>query len=199
MLGPPASPVAVVILHSLRSLVQASPATAATLHPCKIKVMVMATWELLSNSAAKDLLKAMLIESTGPALDRVLLFSAAAATANRPAGLLNGIPPFPSTGNLTNDLIAVLAAIAPVAGNGQIAIVASPDRATAVNLLPMALPHPILVSASLPSGTLIALAVNALVSAVEGAPRIEAAAWAAVHAEEVPATDIGAGRRSASS
>ena len=134
----------------------------------------------------------MLIESTGPALDRAL-FSAAAATADRPAGLLNGTPPIPTTGNLTNDLIMLLAAIAPVSGNGQIAIVASPDRAAAINLLPRALPYPILTSASLPSATVIAVALNALVSAVEGAPRIEAAAQAAVHAETVPATDIGSG------
>jgi len=51
-------------------VVQASPVTAATLRPCNIKVMVMATWELLSNPSAEDLLRAMLIESTAPALDR---------------------------------------------------------------------------------------------------------------------------------
>src|SRR5262249_49023089 len=33
--------------------VQASPVTAATLRPCNIKVMVMATWELLSNPSAE--------------------------------------------------------------------------------------------------------------------------------------------------
>ena len=40
---------------------------------------------------------------------------------------------------------------------------------------------------------MIAVALNALVSAAEGSPRIEAATWAAVHAETVPATDIGSG------
>jgi hypothetical protein len=37
----------------------------------------------------------------------------------------------------------------------------------------------------------IAIALGALVSAVEGAPRIEASSQAVVHAEEVPATNIG--------
>jgi hypothetical protein len=78
--------------------------TVATLHPCRIKIMLMATWELLSNPSAEDLLRAMLIESTGPALDRAL-FSQLAATAERPAGLLFGIAPLASTGNLTNDLM----------------------------------------------------------------------------------------------
>ena len=82
----------------------------------------MATWELLSNPSAEDLLRAMLVEGTGPTLDRALFVAAPAApaAADRPAGLLNGIAPLPSTGNLTNDLIMLLAAVAPVAGNSRL-------------------------------------------------------------------------------
>jgi hypothetical protein len=133
----------------------------------------------------------MLIESKGPALHRVLFSAATAVPPERPAGLLFGIAPIPSTCNLTDDLIAILSRTAVVAGNSQIAVVAAPDAAVAINLLPRALPHPILVSASLASGTLIAVALNALVSAAEGAPRIDASTQALVHAETVPATNIG--------
>jgi hypothetical protein len=106
-------------------------------------------------------------------------------------GLLNGIAPIPSTGKLTDDLIAVRSRIAPVSGIGQIALVAAPDKAASINLLPRELPHPVLTSASLPSGTVIAIALNAVVSATEGAPRIGASTQAVVHAQAAPATDIG--------
>jgi hypothetical protein len=85
-----------------------------------------------SSGGAEDLLRTMMIESVGPALDRAL-FSTAAAAPERPAGLLNGIPPLVSTGNLTNDLIMLLSQIAPVSGNSQIALVAAPDKAIAIN------------------------------------------------------------------
>jgi len=171
---------------------QESPSSAATLSPHAIKVILLATWELLRNPSAEDMLRQMLVESTGPALDAAL-FSTAAATPERSAGLLNGIPPLTSTGNLTNDLIMLLAQIAVVSGNGQIAVVAAPDKAVGINLLPRELPYPVLTSASLPPGTLIAIALNGVVSAVEGAPKVEASTQAVVHMETVPATNIGGG------
>ena len=85
----------------------------------------------------------------------------------------------------------VVSQIAPVSGNSQIAIVASPNRAVAINLLLRELRYPVLASASLPSGTVIAVALNAVASAV--APRIEGSTHAIVHAETQPATDIGGG------
>jgi hypothetical protein len=106
-------------------VVQASPITAATLTPKKIKAIILATSELFANPDAEDLVRSVLIEATGPALDRAV-FSTAAATAERPAGLFNGIPPIPSTGDMIDDLVRLASAVAVVAGNGPIAFVAAP-------------------------------------------------------------------------
>lgn len=40
----------------------------------------------------------------------------------------NGITPLPSSANITNDLISLITAIAPISGNSQIAIVAALPR-----------------------------------------------------------------------
>ena len=79
-------------------------------------------------------------------------------------------------------------AIAPVAGNGQIAWSDSPDAAVGLALrMPSRLDWPVLTSASLAPRTVIAVAVNALVSAVEGAPLIDASAQAEFHRDTAPA------------
>jgi hypothetical protein len=148
------------------------------------------------------MVRQVLIESAGPAVDRVL-FSPNAAGPDRPAGLLNGIAALTPTaaggGNnknqvLVDDLQLIATAVAPVAGNGNIVLVASPDAAVAMVLrLPTSVTWPVLTSASLAARTVIAVAANAVVSAVEGAPRIDANAHAEIHRETVPAeiVDIG--------
>src|SRR5262249_38102790 len=131
--------------------------------------------------------------SVGPAVDRVL-FSANAAATDRPAGLLNGIAaltpaaPGEKAQAIVDDLQALGLAVAGVAGNGAITLVASPDAAGALRLrLPQTVEWPVLTSAALPARTVIAVAANAIVSAVEGAPTIDASTIAEFHRESVPA------------
>jgi len=122
------------------------------------------------------------------------LLSNAPASADHPAGILNGITPLPATGDLIDNLVSVTSAVAQVSGNGGIALVAAPAQAAAINLrLPRAPAYPVLASTSLPSGSIIAVALPALVSAVE-VPRIEASTDALVHEEKnAPAVNIGGG------
>jgi hypothetical protein len=170
---------------------EALPASDATLIRHKLAVIATATSEMLHNPNAEDLIRQMLIEATGPSLDRVLLSNAPASAAH-PAGLLNGIAPLPPAADLIDNLVRVASAVAPVSGNGQIALVAAPAQAAAINLrLPRAPAYPVLVSTSLPSGSIIAVALPALVSAVE-VPRIDASTDAVVHEEKnAPAINIG--------
>ena len=71
--------------------VQMAPTSVGTtLTPHKLAVITSLTGEMMCSSNAETLVRQALIESTGPALDRVL-FSAAPAAADRPPGLLNGI------------------------------------------------------------------------------------------------------------
>src|SRR5262249_19777446 len=153
--------------------------TAATLAPFKLAVITTLSGEMMRSANAEDLIRQALIESTGPAIDKVL-FSASAAGTDRPAGLLNGIAGLTPTASgpakgevLVDDLQKLATAIAPVSGNGNVVLVASPDAAAALVMrLPSSVEWPVLTSASLEARTVIAVAANAVVSAVEGAPQI---------------------------
>jgi hypothetical protein len=70
-------------------VVQATTSAGASLLPHTIKVITSLTGEMLRSGNAEQLVDQVLIDATGPAVDKVL-FSAAAA-ADRPAGLLAGI------------------------------------------------------------------------------------------------------------
>jgi len=176
---------------------QATTSAGVSLVPHKLAVITSLTGEMMRNSNAEALVRTVLVESTGPAIDKVL-FSANPSATDRPAGILNGITaltpagPGEKSSALVDDLQALATAIAPVAGNGNIALIAAPAQAVAIALrLPPEIDWPLLTSASLPAGTVIAVATNALVSAVGGdAPQIDASDEVVVHEETAPAAIV---------
>jgi hypothetical protein len=156
------------------------------------------TGEMIRNSNAETLVRQVLIESVGPTIDKQL-FSANAARAG-PAGLLNGISGLTPTAAgakgeiIVDDIQQLVLAISQVAGNGNLVLIASPDVAAALALrLYNSVAWPILTSASLAPKTIIAVALNAVVSAVEGAPEIAASTQAEFHRDTVPAEIVTAG------
>jgi len=165
-----------------------------TLTPHKLAVVTSLTSEMLRSVNAEALVRLALIESTGAGLDAVL-FDANAGSAVRPPGLLNGITPLTpaaATGAkadaLADDLAALATAIAPVAGNGEIIIVTAPAQAVALVLrLAVTVPYRVFTSAGLTPRTVIVVAANALVSALEGAPIIDAGREAVLHRDTAPA------------
>jgi hypothetical protein len=170
----------------------------ATLTPHKLAAIVSLTGEMVRNSAAEPLVRQVLIESAGPAVDKQM-FSANAAGAG-PAGLLFGIAALTPAASgekaqiIIDDLQTLATAIAPVAGNGQIILIASPDVAVALKLRLYGTDMwPTLTSATLAPKTLIALAANAIVSAVEGAPVIEATQEAEYVRDSVPQEIVNSG------
>jgi hypothetical protein len=160
----------------------ATSSSGVTLAPYKLGVIVTLTSEMLVNPNVETLVRAALVESCGPALDAALLSNTAGTPGLRPPGLLYGIAPLspaasgPSKGEvLVDDLQALATALGPVSGNGQVVLVASPDAAAALRMrLPQAAEWPVLTSASLAARTVIAVASNALVSAIEGPPQVDA-------------------------
>jgi Phage capsid family len=169
--------------------------TGPVLQPYKLAALVALTNELMAMPAAEALIRAALVEAVGPALDAVL-FGTAAATAAQPAGLRAGIagltPAATGAGKdqiIVDDLQALATAVAPVAGNNNIAIIASPDAAVALQLRLLRDEWPILVSSALAARTVIMIALNALVSSVNGPPEIEATSQAAYVPDTAP-TDI---------
>jgi hypothetical protein len=166
-----------------------------TLTPFKLGVITSLTSEMLNSTQVEELVRMVLLDATGPAIDKQL-FSTTAAAADRPAGLLNGIASLtPTTGGgeaaLIGDLKQLASSVAPVAGNSPIVIVGSPDVTAGLRLwLRQAPEWPILTSASLAAKTLIAVAVNAVVSAVEGAPVIDASREAVFHSDTAPSDPV---------
>src|SRR5215831_7732103 len=163
-----------------------------TLTPFKIAALATLTNEMMRSPNAVDMVRQVLVEACGPALDKQL-FSTNAAASDRPAGLRNGIAGLtPASGTSgkdqinVDDLQALATAIAPVAGNSNIVIVASPDAAVALQMRVLREEWPILVSSQLAARTVIMVAVNAVVSAVDGAPQIDASAHAELAPDTIP-------------
>jgi hypothetical protein len=163
----------------------------ATLTPHKLAVITSLTGEMMRNSNAETLVRQVLVESTGPSIDAVI-FSNNAAGAG-PAGLLYNIAPLTPTAPgekaqiIIDDLEKLATAVAPVAGNGEITLIGSPDVAVAMKFRTYGtVLWPVLASASIPSKTVIAVAAKAVVSVVEGAPEITASTEAEFHRETNP-------------
>jgi hypothetical protein len=158
-------------------IVQYATTPGLKLEPHKLALGATLTYEMLNTPSAEDAVRAALTESAAQGLDAVL-FSASAATADQPAGLLNGITATtPSTQTIASeamvaDLATLGGAIGRVAANNLV-IVAAPEQAVSINLRLPQLPYDVLASKALAAGTVIAVATNAIVSAFENVPRIE--------------------------
>jgi len=163
-----------------------------TLTPFKIAALTSLTNEMVRSPNAEDMVRQVLVEACGPALDKVI-FSTNAAASDRPAGLRYGIagltPAASGSGKdqiIVDDLQALATALAPVVGNSNIVIVASPDAAVALQMRVFREQWPILTSAQLPAKTVIMIATNAVVSAVSGSPQVDASSQAAFVRDTVP-------------
>jgi hypothetical protein len=185
-------PVAFVAEGDAKPVLQGTSA-GARLDPHKVAGITVASTELFAQDPTETFMRAMLAQSLGPVLDAAV-FSNAAATPAQPAGLLNGIAPLtedPGTGQKSDAMVADLAklaaAIAPVAGASKIAFVGNLAQITAIvtrgggqnaNIIALA--------AAVPEGTVIAVAVNAVVSAA-GVPEFEISTQATLTMDSAPA------------
>ena len=169
---------------------------ANTLVPKKLAVLTSYTREQSESSNIEGLVKVAIGEATGLALD-AKIFSADAASAAAPAGLLNSVVPITAaTGGGTTAMVSDISALVSALGaNGAGAnpiIVAAVHQATTLKLL--AGPKfdlPILASASLPSGTVIALEPSSFISGFTSPPDFSTSAGSAtVHEEDTNALPI---------
>ena len=135
----------------------------------------------------------VLVDAVAAALD-VALFSNVAADTTRPAGLLNGVTPLTaSTGTgitaMWDDLAALATAVAPL-GGADIVYVTSPGDWVKITFA--AGPQfkiPVYASSGVPAKTVIAIAPNALCSASDPAPRLDASRDAMQHFEDTSPSD----------
>jgi hypothetical protein len=152
------------------------------LTPCKLAVLCSLSGEMVRHSQAEDIVTQVLAESVAPAIDVALLSNTAGTPGLRPPGLMNGIAPLtptPLTGSMTTfeamagDLAALGSAVSPYAGNNQIAFVAAPSQAIAVNLR-LRPRYSVMASNALPAKSVVCVATPALVSVTEAGPQIDA-------------------------
>lgn len=167
--------------------VRALSLTGAALSLRKFATVVPFAREIFEHStpSIEAIVRAVLLESLGLATDAAL-FSNTAGSAIRPAGLLNGISPIAhSTATNADDAMvadvkALVSAVTPIAGNGDVTLVAASDQAVALRLRQRRETYQVLASSALTAGTVIAIAPNGLASAIDPVPRFEVASEAAL-------------------
>jgi Phage capsid family len=168
---------------------------AISLDPHKLATIVALSGEMMRNSNAEAIVRAVLLDNVGPSLDQAMFSNAAAVADVRPPGLLNSLPPLtPAAAGTTkadamvDDIATLATAVAPVSGNGGVVLVAAPAQAVALTMRAPRDFYPVLMSAALPAKRVIAIAARALASAF-GAPAIDASREAAVHMAD-PAAEL---------
>jgi hypothetical protein len=176
--------------------------TGATLNPHKIAPIVVISSELFSQASIEVIMQRMLSEIAAVSLDTAL-FSNAPADATRPAGILNGLTPLTASTNadlteaMTADIIALGNSVAPVAGGSNVLFICSMGQALALQLRTYGsfgtygeFNSAVFTSSVIPNGTVIAIAINALVS-IFGVPSFETATQATLHLEGTTPLQIG--------
>jgi hypothetical protein len=124
----------------------------------------------------EGLVRQVVTEDIGLAADSYA-FDATAGDAVRPAGLLNSIvatsPSAAGDWAMINDVETLAAAVAPTAGNNQILFVASPKQAVRMQISSQLRNVTVFASSALADKTVLCLASNCLVSALDASPRFE--------------------------
>jgi hypothetical protein len=169
----------------------ATTAPGPTLCPHKFASAITLSRELWEHSAAEKVFIAALRESTGPTLDSLAFDADPGQFDLRPPGLLYNIPALvPAAGGgdvaMMADLRALVSAVSPLSGNGGIAFICSEGLNVAIGRLPR-FDYPILRSSTLAPDTIIAVAANAVVSSISGAPQIvDVTDNALLHEDDAP-------------
>jgi hypothetical protein len=174
-------------------VVQGTSSVQTTIAFYKFACIVVLTRETVENSNSEALTRQALLDAMGPSLDRRLFDSNAAVADLRPAGLLFNKTPIAASTDpdkllaMVADLSTLAAAVAPLAGNGNIVFVTAPKQSVAIKIgLPQGFPYPALVSTSLAAGTVIAIATPALISALGAAPQLDVTRAATMHMDTQP-------------
>ena len=161
-----------------------------TLGPTKVAVIVPFTRETVESTAAEAIVRTSLKECVGLSLDAAMFSALPGVSGERPAGLLHGVTPLtPTAGGGTDAMIADLTklatAVAPVAGS-SITFVAAPGVALKLALRGGELPYRVLSSFALATGTILAVASNALAVAVDPVPEISVSNTSLLHMDTDP-------------
>jgi hypothetical protein len=164
---------------------------SAILRPRKVAVVVTMTRELTEASNVEDIVRALLTEASGLALDAAI-FSNTASSAVRSAGLFNGLTPIgASTGvgfdACASDLGALAADIGSRGGGANMFFIAAPGQATAIHFYSPGgeVEARTAGSAGLPNGTVAAIEPASLAVAIS-APEFSVSNVATITQSDTP-------------
>jgi hypothetical protein len=164
-----------------------------TLAPSKFATLSVFSRETIAHSTPtiEALTRTVLVESISLSMD-LAMFDDAPGDEVRPPGLRDGIAAQLAS-VLADPLEAMLAdvktlavAVAPVAGNGPIVLIANPVQAVSLRSWPQRVGYEVLASSGVAEGSLIAVAPNALASAIYPVPEFSIAKSATVHMDGSP-------------
>jgi hypothetical protein len=164
---------------------------SVTLSPFKLACILVLSREIVEAGDADAIMEKVLLENVGAALDAVFLTNAAASAGLSPAGILNGAisvtPAAAGSTAIVTDVSKLLAAVAPVAGNAAVHLVASPAQAAAIRTS-LIDPPPTYASNALAAGTVAAI-VPAAIASASSAPAISISKESTLHRAS-PASDL---------
>jgi hypothetical protein len=166
----------------------------ATLSRRKLACIVVYTKTMLESGNVDSLVRQTLNEAVGLRLD-ANLFDATAGDAVRPPGLRAGIAATAASAStipteaMLADVAALTGAVAAVAGNTPIVLVANPAQAAALRLR-LDDSSRVFSSSALAAGVVMAIAANALAVVVDPQPEFEIRSGPTLHMDDA-ATAIG--------
>jgi hypothetical protein len=163
-----------------------------TLALCQLGAIIVFSNELADHSvrSVQKVASELLNEAAALLLDSNLFGNAAAAAGVSPAGLLNGVSGIPATtGGGTNamvkDIEALVAALAAGGGGTNPVFIAAPGQAVAMKAWAgPKFDYPILASAALAAGTIVAVEAKSFVSGFSATPTFDASDQTVVHLED---------------
>jgi hypothetical protein len=144
---------------------------------------------MMRNTNAEALVRAALLANVGPSLDAAMFSNAAGVPGVSPPGILNGVTALTAGSTMVEDIGALAEALAPVAGNGQLVLIAAIKQFVALQMSPNGPPFPTFASSVLPAGEVVAVASQALATIVS-APIIEASGDVTVQDSTAPTGDL---------
>jgi hypothetical protein len=173
--------------------------TAAPLGPPKKMAFISGLTESLQELSAEDAV-AVIRESMEDASARALdsaVFSTAAASAVRPAGILAGLTPITATSGggapaMATDVKNLIGALADAGGGTSVMLFANPRQAVMIQLLAGASFNiEVVPTPALAAGTVVAVEVDAIASGFSGLPQVDVSKEATIHWENSAPLHIG--------
>jgi hypothetical protein len=174
--------------------------SAATLGPVKKLALVEVLTSELDGASAESaelIIRTIMSEAAAKALDAAV-FSTAAASSSRPAGILNGVTPLTATAGggaaaLLGDIGLLIAALTTAGGGTRVMIFAPPAKAAIIPIYAPGFAIEVVPTPALAPATVIALDPSAVASGLGPSVALDVSASTVLHFEDTTPLQITSG------